>query len=96
MGGRGRSCQGRQVGRSHSTLMGCCAGSKLENPSEAAGKFRTRCYLRHFNDCNSVSLLRRSRDDARTFCALHAPKAEGVNYFTHVSGFLLLNNSNEP
>lgn len=38
-----------------------CARSRTDKiPSKVEGKSRTCCYLQHFNDCNSVSLLRSS------------------------------------
>lgn len=49
-------------------------------PSEGVGKLRTRCYLQHFNDCYSVSLLCKSSNDARTFSALPCSPKWWVNY----------------
>lgn len=85
---------GPQEGTAGTTPTAAEQGSRPGNPSQAVGKFRTRCYLQHFNDCYSVSLPRRSSGDARTFCALRAPKS-GVNDLTRVSGFSVLNNRND-
>lgn len=68
----------------------CCrGGSGRCNSFRGTGKFRMRCYLQHFNDCDSVSLPWRSSDVARTLPTQLCSPKWGANHLD--SQFRLLN-----
>lgn len=90
MGGRGRSCQGRQVGRSHSILAAVqgAGGRILQRLRVNSGHVAIYGILMTVILCpfyaGAVMMPEHS-----VLCMLQRRGGGGgVNYFTHVSGFL--------